>query len=116
MTTPTPIPILRYRPQAEGLERWFHPLELAIMTALWDAGRPRTVKQVWQHLRREYRADIAYTTVASTLMRLAEKGMLCRTGAGAGPAHLYHAPCSQAEFVEIQVRAIRTSLEDCYAD
>lgn len=109
------IPIMKYRPTADGLARWLHPLELAIMTALWDAGRPRTVKQIWLVLRREYRADIAYTTVASTLMRLAEKGMLCRTGAGAGPAHLYHAPCSQAEFVEMQVRAIRASLEDCDA-
>jgi predicted transcriptional regulator len=46
-------------------------LEREIMTQLWDAGEPLTVRQVHERLSRD--RDLAYTTVMTVLDRLAKK-------------------------------------------
>jgi len=46
-------------------------LEREVMTQLWDAGEPLTVRQVHERLSRE--RDLAYTTVMTVLDRLAKK-------------------------------------------
>jgi predicted transcriptional regulator len=53
------------------------PLETKIMSLLWS-GEYSTVKAVHCQLRRSLRDDIAYTTVMSTMVRLADKGVLHR--------------------------------------
>ncbi len=114
MTTPPPIPILRFRPQAEGSERWFGTLEAAIMEIFWSTDSPRTIKQVWRALQASYRADIGYTTVACTVTRLCDKAVLERVGTRASvtSAWVFRVRCSEAEFVELQKRAIVQSLEE----
>lgn len=110
--TPTPIPILRYRPQAEGLERWFGSLEAAIMDIVWSAGSPRTIKQIWRALQESY-ADIAYTTAMTTVHRLWKKGLLIRDPTPRpSNTHVYRPSCSDVEFEELQRRAILQSLEE----
>jgi predicted transcriptional regulator len=47
-------------------------LEREVMTQLWDAGEPLTVRQVHERVRR----DLAYTTVMTVLDRLAKKGVV----------------------------------------
>lgn len=49
-------------------------LERATMVCLWDAGEPLTARQVHASLRNA--RDLAYTTVSTTLMRLARKGLV----------------------------------------
>jgi predicted transcriptional regulator len=49
-------------------------LEREIMTRLWAAGEPLTVRQVHEALSRE--RDLAYTTVMTVLDRLAKKGLV----------------------------------------
>ncbi|MFC4063309.1 BlaI/MecI/CopY family transcriptional regulator [Actinoplanes subglobosus] len=49
-------------------------LEREVMTKLWDAGEPLTVRQVHDLLSRE--RDLAYTTVMTVLDRLAKKGLV----------------------------------------
>lgn len=49
-------------------------LEREVMTQLWDAGEPLTVRQVHDQLSRE--RDLAYTTVMTVLDRLAKKGVV----------------------------------------
>ncbi|GAB1691635.1 BlaI/MecI/CopY family transcriptional regulator [Krasilnikovia sp. M28-CT-15] len=49
-------------------------LEREVMTQLWDAGEPLTVRQVHERLSRE--RDLAYTTVMTVLDRLAKKGVV----------------------------------------
>jgi predicted transcriptional regulator len=49
-------------------------LEREVMTQLWDAGEPLTVRQVHERLNRE--KDLAYTTVMTVLDRLAKKGVV----------------------------------------
>ncbi len=103
---------MRFRPQAEGLDRWLGSLEAAVMRIIWDADAPRTIKQIWRALLRDYRNDIGYTTAMTTTHRLARKGLLHRAGGRArATPHIYTPTCTEAEFVEIQARAIRASLE-----
>ena len=49
-------------------------LERDVMTRLWDAGTPLTVRQVHERLAPE--RDLAYTTVMTVLDRLAKKGVV----------------------------------------
>mgnify|MGYP005610500295 CR=1 FL=1 len=37
MNNHCPIPIMRFRPDADGLERWLGPLEAAIMEVVYEA-------------------------------------------------------------------------------
>jgi predicted transcriptional regulator len=49
-------------------------LEREVMTQLWDAREPLTVRQVHERLSRE--RDLAYTTVMTVLDRLSKKGVV----------------------------------------
>jgi len=49
-------------------------LERDVMTQLWDAAEPLTVRQVHERLTPE--RDLAYTTVMTVLDRLAKKGVV----------------------------------------
>jgi len=49
-------------------------LEREVMTKLWDAHEPLTVRQVHDLLSRD--RDLAYTTVMTVLDRLAKKGLV----------------------------------------
>jgi predicted transcriptional regulator len=49
-------------------------LERDVMTQLWDAAEPLTVRQVHERLARD--RDLAYTTVMTVLDRLAKKGVV----------------------------------------
>jgi predicted transcriptional regulator len=60
-------------------------LEREVMTQLWDAGEPLTVRQV--HERSSRARELAYTTVMTVLDRLAKKGLVTRERADR--AYLY---------------------------
>jgi predicted transcriptional regulator len=49
-------------------------LEREVMSQLWDAGEPLTVRQVHERLSAD--RDLAYTTVMTVLDRLAKKGVV----------------------------------------
>jgi predicted transcriptional regulator len=49
-------------------------LEREVMTQLWNAGEPLTVRRVHESLSRD--RDLAYTTVMTVLDRLAKKGVV----------------------------------------
>jgi BlaI family transcriptional regulator, penicillinase repressor len=49
-------------------------LEREVMTRLWAAGEPLTVRQTHELLSRD--RDLAYTTVMTVLDRLAKKGVV----------------------------------------
>lgn len=104
-TTAT-IPIMRFNPSADGLERWLGPLEAACMDYLYSADGPHTVKHVWHGMRQ---SDNAYTTIMTTMTRLAKKGLLSRRRAGM--AYVYVTTCSRDEFVELQIAAVLRSVE-----
>lgn len=59
-------------------------LESAVMEILWDRDGPATVRQVLEDLNRERHPPLAYTTVMTTLGRLAEKRAVTRQPEGRG--------------------------------
>ena len=53
-------------------------LEAEVMEVLWSSAAPRTVREVLDALNERRPAPLAYTTVMTVLVRLADKGVLVR--------------------------------------
>jgi predicted transcriptional regulator len=84
--------------------RGFGDLEAVIMERVWDRGRPVTVRDLVDELRRE--RPIAYTTVMTTMDNLHRKGWLARVKDG--KAYQYTATASRAEY---SARLMREALD-----
>ena len=69
-------------------------LEAEVMSQLWSADGPRTVREVLDGLR--INRNLAYTTVLSTMGNLLDKGYLTRVSEGR--AHRYQSTLSRAEY------------------
>lgn len=78
------------------------PLEQTVMRVLWRAPQPMTVRAVLEELNASRENDLAYTTVMTTLARLAEKGLLQRRRDGRG--YRYEAAVEDA--AELAVRSV----------
>lgn len=101
----------RFSPTKDGLVKVLGPLETEIMQLLWQDERS-TVKKV--HRRLSQQREIAYTTVMTTMSRLAEKGVLNRQREGL--AYVYTPAISEEEFVSLVVRQVLDGLLDDYSD
>jgi predicted transcriptional regulator len=101
----------RFSPAKDGLVKVLGPLETEIMQLLWQDERS-TVKKV--HRRLAQQRDIAYTTVMTTMSRLAEKGVLHRHREGL--AYIYSPAISEDEFVGMVVRQVLDGLMHDYSD
>ena len=77
------------------------PLEGEIMEVVWDSDEV-TVRDVHEALTRG--RPIAYTTVMTTLGRLADKGLLRRIEDQ--PAHRYRALVSREQYADSTVRSV----------
>ena len=77
------------------------PLEAEIMDVVWERGEV-TVRDVHQALRSG--RPIAYTTVMTTLGRLADKGLLQRMEEQ--PAHRYVALLSRDQYARTTVKSV----------
>lgn len=100
---------LRFHPNRRGGVRLFGPLETEIMKQVWEH-EPVTVRQVHRALSRQ--REIAYTTVMTTMSRLAEKGILKRTRQGI--AYVYRAAMSRADFDRMVVNAVLSGLMETF--
>lgn len=87
------------------------PLENEIMDVVWDRGEV-TVRDV--HGALEERRPIAYTTVMTTLGRLADKGFLKRIEKQ--PAHHYAAIVSREQYAKSTVKSVVDWLVDHFPD
>lgn len=87
------------------------PLENEIMEVVWDRGDV-TVRDVHSALR--VRRPIAYTTVMTTLGRLADKGFLHRHDDH--PAHRYQAVISRDSYARSTVKSVVDWLVDRFPD
>ncbi|NWF78841.1 MAG: BlaI/MecI/CopY family transcriptional regulator [Chloroflexi bacterium] len=101
----------RFSPAKDGLVKVLGPLETEIMQILWQEDRS-TVKKV--HRRLSQQREIAYTTVMTTMSRLAEKGVLNRQREGL--AYVYSPAISEEDFVQLVVRQVLDGLLDDYSD
>lgn len=77
------------------------PLENDVMDVVWDRGET-TVRDVHATLKRH--REIAYTTVMTTMGRLAEKGFLRR--AEDQPAYRYSPVISRAQYEKSTVKSV----------
>lgn len=106
------IQVKRFDPRKVGLERWFGPLEAAVMEVIWsNPSRKPVVKFILRQLHLSYgNGEIGYTTVMTTMVRLYKRGILQRKRQGM--PYIYWPTSSEEEFIDIQVNAIRQSLVD----
>jgi predicted transcriptional regulator len=65
-------------------DRRLGPLETEVMSVLWSADRPMSVREVLAELNRSRSEPLAYTTAMTTLARLADKQVLTRARDGRG--------------------------------
>lgn len=77
------------------------PLETEIMEVVWELGEV-TVRDV--HRRLQSKREIAYTTVMTTLGRLADKGLLRRDEGQ--PAHHYIPLVSRDQYASSTVKSV----------
>ena len=77
------------------------PLETEVMEACWELGET-TVRDV--HAKLATRLDLAYTTIMTTMTRLAGKGLLKRDTTGL--AHRYRPVMSREEYAKSTVHNV----------
>ena len=89
------------------------PLEARIMRTVWTGsiGQPFVVRDMLVHL-----PELAYTTVMTTLNRLADKGLLVAEAVPGQRAHAYRAVGRPADFLAaVSAQAVK-ELVDRYGD
>ncbi len=87
------------------------PLEAEIMDVVWDRGEV-TVRDVHETLSAD--RQLAYTTVMTTLGRLADKGLVKRIEAQ--PAHHYKAIVSREQYARSTVKSVVDWLVNHFPD
>jgi predicted transcriptional regulator len=96
------------RSQLQGL---LGPLETDVMELVWQLG-DTTVRDVHEALAE--RRDLAYTTVMTTMARLASKGLLTRDTTGL--AHRYRATISREDYARSTVTSVVDWLVDRFPE
>src|SRR4051812_42026779 len=101
----------KFNPQQTGLTMVLGPLESEIMQVAWRLKRV-TVADVHRELQNGSvsRRDIAYTTVMTTMSRLAEKNVLRREKPAGQVSFVYVPALEQEEFINLVVKNVMDSL------
>jgi predicted transcriptional regulator len=93
-----------FRFNQDGLRKFLGDLECEIMELVWKNANPTvTVREIYDILRHE--RQIAYTTVMTTMVRLAEKGLL-RIVDKAGLANCYAPAENREDFIRNTVARV----------
>jgi predicted transcriptional regulator len=87
------------------------PLEAEIMEVVWDQGEV-TVRDVHRFLNQN--REVAYTTIMTTLGRLADKGLLQRVEAQ--PAHRFSAIITREQYARSTVKSVVDWLVNHFPD
>lgn len=95
----------------DELDGLLGPLEQDVMDAVWRLGET-TVRDV--HAVLAAGREIAYTTVMTTMTRLATKGLLQRDTSGL--AHVYRAVVAREDYARSTVGSVLTWLLDRYPE
>jgi predicted transcriptional regulator len=95
----------------DALEALLGPLEQDVMDAAWDLG-DATVRDVHERLSAD--RSIAYTTVMTTMARLARKGLLVRDTADL--AHRYRPAVARDEYARTATRDVLSWLLERYPE
>jgi predicted transcriptional regulator len=98
----------RRKNQLQGL---LGPLESEVMETVWELGET-TVRDV--HAELSPRRELAYTTIMTTMARLASKGLLARDTTGL--AHRYRPTVSREEYARSTVTSVVDWLLDAFPE
>jgi len=90
----------------DGGRRAFGELEGDVLAVLWSHDQPLTPGEIHEALGR----DLAYTTVATVLARLHDKGLVDRTKDG--PSHRYWATAGEVDVASASFRSVLTRSHD----
>ncbi|MEO8286506.1 MAG: BlaI/MecI/CopY family transcriptional regulator [Chloroflexota bacterium] len=101
----------RFNPSSSKSKKVLGPLEGDIMEVIWEQG-PTTVSSVHKTLRET--KDIAYTTVMTTMSRLAKKNLLNQDKSSA--SYVYSAALGKSDFERYVVTGIIHALLNDYGD
>ncbi len=101
----------RFNPSSERSSKVLGPLEDDIMEVVWSQGSA-TVSSVHKTLREK--KDIAYTTVMTTMSRLAKKRLLNQDTSNS--SYVYTPTLSRDDFERYVVRGIVNGLFDDFGD
>ncbi len=107
----------KFNPYQAGLTKVLGPLESEIMQVVWLLNEA-TVADVHREMqtRQPERRDIAYTTVMTTMSRLAEKNVLRREKPPGQVSFRYSPALGKEEFVNMVVKNVMDSLITEYGD
>ncbi len=81
-------------------------LETDVLRALWHLDRPASPAEVID----EMQTDLAYTSIATILTRLCDKGLATRSRAGR--AYVYAAASSEADLTAQRIRSVLDAASD----
>ena len=98
----------RRKNQLQGL---LGPLESEVMETVWELGET-TVRDV--HAELSPRRELAYTTIMTTMARLASKGLLARDTTGL--AHRYRPTVTREEYARSTVTSVVDWLLDAFPE
>jgi predicted transcriptional regulator len=101
----------RFQPQSSKSKKVLGPLESVIMDVAWEQG-PTTVSAVHKALRSK--KDIAYTTVMTTMSRMAKKRLL--TQDKSATSYVYAPALNKEDFESYVVKSVIRGLFDDYGD
>lgn len=101
----------RFQPQSSKSKKVLGPLESEIMNVVWDQGST-TVSAVHKALRDK--KDIAYTTVMTTMSRMAKKKLL--TQDKSATSYVYAPALDRNDFENYVVKSVIRGLFDDYGD
>ncbi len=93
--------------QERGLKKILGDLEYEIMKYMWDH-ETATARDAYEYLRESRK--IAYTTVSTVMMRLADKSLLDRVKDGQG--YRFSANCSKADLIKNTLDGLFSGLLD----
>jgi predicted transcriptional regulator len=110
-TTSTTAAAFRLTTASAGLAKLLPTAEIEIMRVIWAHG---PLKGRVIHAEIAARRDVAYTTVMTTCVRLAEKGLLHREMSARGYGHVYTATVGEREFVTRELAGILDSVARDY--
>jgi predicted transcriptional regulator len=94
---------------APAVRRASGELEGDVLAVLWSADRPLSTAEVHERLD----GDLAYTTVATILGRLHDKGLVERSPVGR--AHTYAPAVSEVDLTSSAFRSVLTRSHDRHA-
>jgi predicted transcriptional regulator len=101
----------RFQPQSSKSKKVLGPLESEIMDVVWDQGAT-TVSAVHKALRAK--KEIAYTTVMTTMSRMAKKRLL--TQDKSSTSYVYAPALNKEDFESYVVKSVIRGLFDDYGD